>query len=410
MSRPARSIALLGALYFVQGLPFGFQANALGAYLRQAGLSLTGIGFLGLLALPWLLKVLWAPVVDRYGSPRFGRRKSWIVPLQAGLALTCVAASFVDAKEQLYLLLALVLLMNFLAATQDVAVDGLAVQLLGARELGVGNAAQVVGYKVGMLTGGGLLVWLSGEVGWRGLFWGMAALCLAVMTAVLFFEEAPSEGPAATHAPPDFRELSHRLLAAAKSPGTAWLLAFIATYKVGESLADRMYTPFLIDRGNTPAQVGLWLGTWGMLASLLGSAAGGVLASRRGLLESVVLTASVRAFPLAAQWAQTAGLIPVNGATVIAINCAEHFLGGALTTCMFALMMSRVDRRIGGTHFTLFAVVEVAGKFTAVISGALADAWGYAAVFAIAVAATVAFPALAVPLKRSLARVPAGMV
>ena len=166
-----------------------------------------------------------------------------------------------------------------------------------------------------------------------------------------------------------------------------------------------MYTPFLIDRGHSPADVGLWLGTWGMIASLLGSTLGGVLASRRGLLQSVVLTASVRAVPLALQWAQTADLLPVNASTVIAVNCAEHFFGGALTTCMFALMMSRVDRRIGGTHYTLLASVEVGGKsLTAVSSGLLAQKFGYPPVFLGAVAVTMLFPLLAIPLKRSLAR------
>ena len=402
MTRGPRSVALLGALYFVQGMPFGFQANALGAYLRVNGASLATVGFASLLAAPWLFKALWAPIVDRTGSARFGRRKSWIVPLQALLALTCIAASFVRLPEQLPVLLGLVLLMNFCAATQDIAVDGLAVQLLGERDLGLGNAAQVVGYKVGMLTGGGLLVWLSGQVGWSGLFWAMAALCLAVMLATLFFQESAAEEAAVAKEPPSFRELGKRLWEAVKSPGTGWLLLFIATYKLGESLADKMYTPFLIDRGHSPADVGLWLGTWGMIASLLGSTLGGVLASRRGLLQSVVLTASVRAVPLALQWAQTADLLPVNASTVIAVNCAEHFFGGALTTCMFALMMSRVDRRIGGTHYTLLASVEVGGKsLTAVSSGLLAQKFGYPPVFLGAVAVTMLFPLLAIPLKRS---------
>ena len=78
---PKNKLAFLLALYFVQGLPFGFQAKALPIYLREQGVGLTEIGLLGALALPWMLKALWAPLVDRYGSTRFGRRKSWIVPM-----------------------------------------------------------------------------------------------------------------------------------------------------------------------------------------------------------------------------------------------------------------------------------------------------------------------------------------
>jgi MFS family permease len=100
--------------------------------------------------------------------------------------------------------------------------------------------------------------------------------------------------------------------------------------------------------------------------------------------------------------------LPVNAGTVIAVNCAEHFFGGALTTCMFALMMSRVDRRIGATHYTLLAAVEVGGKaLTSTFSGVFADRFGYAPVFLGAVVLTMAFPFLALPLRRALKPVPA---
>ena len=158
-----RRLAILSALYLVEGLPFGFQAVALPVYLRSHGVSLEAIGLVGALSLPWILKPLWAPLIDRYGSARFGRRKSWIVPLQLALAMTCLLASQVPPERPSWLL-SLVFLMNLFAATQDIAVDGWAVDLLSDEELGPGNAAQVVGYKVGMLTGGGLLVWPSFDV------------------------------------------------------------------------------------------------------------------------------------------------------------------------------------------------------------------------------------------------------
>src|SRR5215208_5583105 len=88
----ASALALLSVLYFAQGLPFGVQAIALPVYLRAAGVSLTSIGLSGLLSAPWLLKPMWAPLVDRYGSERFGRRRSWIAPMQALLALSALGA------------------------------------------------------------------------------------------------------------------------------------------------------------------------------------------------------------------------------------------------------------------------------------------------------------------------------
>ncbi|HZI16671.1 MAG TPA: MFS transporter [Myxococcus sp.] len=407
MRLPSPRLALLCVLYFVQGLPFGFQTTALPVYLRMQGVSLTAIGFASALWLPWGLKALWAPLVDRYGSARIGRRKSWILPMQAGLTATCAAAAFVSSAESLPLLLGLIFLMNVFAATQDIAVDGLAVDILRPDELGLGNAAQVVGYKLGQLTGGGLLVWASERIGWSGLFLAMAALCAVALLVTLFAREpAPRESAEGAPAPPrtDWDELFGRLKGALLLPGTGWLLLFIGTYKLGESMSDVLYKPFLVDSGITPGQIGLWVGTWGTGASLVGSVLGGVLAARMPLLGAVALTATLRVVPLLGRW-----LLVKHGVTeasVIGVTLAEEFFGGALTTAMFAFMMSRVDRRIGATHYTLLASVEVWGKApVGPLAGWLADTqrglgWGYANVFLLGIALCLAFLVLLVPLRR----------
>jgi MFS family permease len=402
---PLKKVGLLGALYFVQGLPFGFQSTALPVYLRTQGVSLKVIGFLGALALPWMLKVLWAPLVDRYSSARIGRRKSWILPMQALLAATCVAAAFVVEQGALPLLLGLIFLMNLFAATQDIAVDGLAVKLLEPWELGEGNTAQVVGYKLGMLTGGGLLVWATAHIGWRGLFLAMALLSLVVLAVTAMMREPVSTEEVAGRM--SWRELFERLRVAVSLRGAGWLLLFIGTYKLGESMVDVLFKPFLVDAGITPEQIGLWVGTWGTVASVLGSVAGGLLASRMPLLGALALTASLRVLPLGGEW-----LLALHGPTevgVIAVTVAENFFGGMLTTAMFAFMMSRVDRRIGATHYTLLASVEVLGKAPGgPIAGLLAtDAgWSYANVFLLGTVLSVAFVVLLLPLRQRTAAPP----
>ena len=398
---PIAIILLLSALYFVQGLPFGFQANALPLFLRQAGLSLTAVGFSGLLALPWMLKVLWAPLVDRYGSTTFGRRKSWIVPLQFCLALACIAAAFSPPESSLWRLMVIVLVMNFFTATQDIAVDGLAVSSLTANQLGLGNTAQVVGYKVGMLAGGGVLVALFGVIGWSGMFLAMAGICLVVMTGLLFWKE-PLPSPESGEKPRSFGETLSTLWNVLKQRDLVWLLFAVATYKIGESMADRMFGPFLIDQGFKPETIGAWMGTWGMVASLLGSTAGGLLASRGRLLNAILVTALFRALPLVFEGAMVAGWVPSTQGTIIFATCAEHFFGGALTTTMFAYMMSRVDKRIGATHYTLLAAVEVIGKApSGLFSGAIADKFGFPAVFVIAVVLSLLYPLVLIPLRRA---------
>ncbi|HEY0095856.1 MAG TPA: MFS transporter, partial [Archangium sp.] len=391
-----RKVGLLGALYFVQGLPFGFQTTALPVYLRASGVSLMAISMLGLLSVPWMAKALWAPLVDRYGSERIGRRKSWILPMQVGLVLTCAAAAFVPIEGQLPLLLGLVFLMNLFAATQDIAVDGFAVDLLEPHELGGGNSAQVVGYKLGMLTAGGLLVWMIDVIHWRGLFLAMALLSLLVLGVVLLTREPrrtvekEAKGERLSWA-----ELRDKLRAVLLLPGTGWMLLFIGTYKLGETMVDALFKLYLIDAKFDVAQIGQWVGTWGTVASLLGSAAGGLLATRMPVLGALALASCLRVFPLGWEW-----WLAFHGATetgVIAATVAEHFFGGVLTTSLFAFMMSRVDRRIGATHYTLLASVEVIGKGP---SGPLAGflysklGWSYAEVFLLGTVLSVAFVGL----------------
>lgn len=398
--RPAR-LALLTTLYTVQGLPYGFQATALPAMLREAGVDLAWIGALTLLAAPWSLKILWAPWVDRVQSP-LGRRRGVILPLQLALAALCTAAALTPLPGGLWVLLALVFAMNLAAATQDVAVDGLAVDLLPPEDLGTGNAAQVVGFKIGLLLGGGLLVWATTWVGWSGLFGSMAALALLAAAATWAFTEPP---PRPDLAPPSARAVATAVWAALRRPGMGWALAFIATYKLGETLVDVMFKPFLVDQGYTSQQIGLWVGTWGLGFSILGSLLGGLLASRMPLVAAVGLAAVLRAGPVAATWGLA--VLGAPAAAVIAVTCAEHLVGGVLTTSMFAFMMSRVDRTVGGTHFTALAVVEVLGKAPAgLLSGVLANALGYPALFGLGTVLSVAFLGLLVPVHRASEGVP----
>lgn len=398
-SLPSR-LALLASLYLVQGLPFGFQATALPVLLRQRGTSLEAIGFAGALALPWMGKLLVAPFVDARWSARLGRRRSWILPLQLGLVLTSAAASFVDPSRHLFALMVLVLAMNACAATMDIAVDGLAIDLLRVDELGPGNAAQVVGFKLGMITSGGLLLAAVGTIGWRGLFLAIAAIAAAGLACSFAWREPEAHE---TSPPTRIREVFSVLMASAREPGAAWLLAFIGTYKIGEAAADAMFKPFLVDAGYDEAQIGLWVGTYGMIASLAGSLLGGLLARRVALTTAVALAAVLRAGPMIGQCALA--LFGASDAGVIAVTLTEHAAGGALTTAMFAFMMSRVDRRIGATHYTALATVEVLGKAPAgLLSGVLAASLGYAGVFGVAAVLSVAFLALLVPIRASARR------
>jgi MFS family permease len=394
---PWGRLAVLFVLYFVQGLPYGFQGGALIAYMRKAGISLATLGVIGLvIPLPWVAKILWAPLVDRWWVRGLGRRRSWILPLQLALAAACAAAAFTRPESQLVALLGLVVCMNFCAATMDIAVDGLAVDQLSGRQLGYVNIAQVVGYKLGGLTAGGLLLMLSERIGWQGMLASMAGLVLACFVVTLVAVHEPD--PAPQGAPESVREVLGRLVRAVHMPGVPWLLLFIASYKFGESMSDSLFRPFLVDAGFGLAQIGAW-NTYGTVGSLAGSTVGGLLAVRVGLMRALTITAALRVLPIAGLLLLVLGTPTAAG--VITVTVAENFFGGALTTAMFAYMMSRVDRSIGATHFTLFATVEVLGKMIAGSSANVAaGAIGYVPVLWLAVALSVAFLGLLVPMAR----------
>jgi MFS transporter, PAT family, beta-lactamase induction signal transducer AmpG len=380
-------------LYFAQGLPFGFQVTALPLLLRERGVSLEAIGFAGVLAAPWMAKALWAPWVDRYGNIAFGRRKSWIVPMQLGLVACALIAS---RNERLEVLLALVFVMNAFAATQDIAVDGLAVSWIRPSELGIANAFQVVGYKLGMLTGGGLLLWASARIGHRGMFEAMAAMLLIVLVVAISIREQKPDVDAASDSAAkllSLREIWLLLRAALRERSTLPLLAVILTYKLGESLADGMWKPMLFDKGFSKADIGLWNGTYGMVASFAGSLLAGLWTRARPLQVALIGIALFRAVGVAAEWWVSA--VDVNDVDVIVVSCVEHFLGGALTTVVFALMMRHTRREIGGTHFTLLASIEVLGKsLLGAWSGVIAAKAGYSGLFATATVLSVAFVVL----------------
>ncbi|MBC8071117.1 MAG: MFS transporter, partial [Deltaproteobacteria bacterium] len=191
-----RRLALLWLLYFCQGLPGGFLAVALPVILLEQGVELAKVGLVSLLSLPWLLKVLWAPLVDRYGSPSFGRRKSWMVPAMVAMIACALAIAALDPITMLPAVLVWFIALNLCAATQDIAVDGFAVSLMRGRELGPANSAQIGGFKLGNLFGGGVLLALSGTLGWTVVFVIMAGCIALALVAVLRADEPAPPGDA----------------------------------------------------------------------------------------------------------------------------------------------------------------------------------------------------------------------
>jgi PAT family beta-lactamase induction signal transducer AmpG len=385
---------LLTSLYFAQGLPFGFFTQFMPVMLRKQGVSLQAIGASYLLALPWSLKFLWAPWVDRYGSPSFGRRRSWIVPIQLVTVLTLIGLSWLDPRGALRVLFASVLLFNLLAATQDIATDGLAVDTLRESERGLGNAIQVAGYRIGMIVGGGLLLPLYEAVQWRGTLLAMAAAMAAASVPIVLHKEAraPERTPVDRGAFRTAGEASRAdggMLQAVtafgwRRPGIAAWVVLLLTYKTGDAIASGMVRPFTVDMGASLGQIGWMLGVLGFSAGLIGAVVGGATVNALGRRRALVGFGLLQALSVAVY----AGIALGAGRGAIAALAFaatfEHFAGGCATAALFTVMMDACRPSQSATDYTVqsCAVVVATGSASA-LSGVLAKSLGYAGMFSL---------------------------
>lgn len=224
--------AVLAMLYFVQGIPYGLQSGLLPIYFRTLGLSFTKISLSKVVYLPWILKMLWAPLVDHYLTKR-----TWLLLTLYGFVLACLACSLMAPETNFFPVAIVLLLMNFCASIQDVAVDAIAIQLLTQHEIGYGNTIQVVAYKLGsVLAGGGLLTFLH-HLGWQTLFVGLALLYVVAIgvTWNANLKLKVRFDPQYTWV--RFRTLNPCLMLQEllKVPDTLWTVGLVLLYKLGES-------------------------------------------------------------------------------------------------------------------------------------------------------------------------------
>ncbi|MDX9730281.1 MAG: MFS transporter [Bdellovibrionales bacterium] len=373
----AEKVTLFACLYFAQGLPYGFFTQALPVFLREANLSLAQIGGTSLLILPWALKFLWAPLADRYGIPRLGLRRSWIIPLQALSVVVLIFISFFEPSNSLTIVLIAFLVCNLIAASQDVATDGLAVDLLKKEERGWANGIQVGGYRIGMIAGGSAMLIVLAHTGWQAAMLAMAACLVIASLPILFFRERAVLGEMDRTVD---RTLKHRPLTdlkefLARPLMTRWLLVLVV-YKAAHQAASTMIEPWLVDNGYSLAEIGALTGLFGSGSGLLGAALGAWVASRFDKTKSLVVLAVLQTCATATY------LLPVTTENaiwkVILATVLDNGISGIATVTLFAAMMDRCRPKHSSSDYTLQAsIVVVSQTLASALSGASAEALGY---------------------------------
>jgi PAT family beta-lactamase induction signal transducer AmpG len=270
-----------------------------------------------------------------------------------------------------------VLVLNLLAATQDIATDGLAVDMLAPSERGVANGLQVAGYRVGMIVGGGVLLVLHDRLGPSCTFLAMAVLT-ALATIPIVAAHEPDHRP--TQASADGRTLHFF-----RRPGAFRLLLLLFVYKAGDAFATGMLRPFLADAGLSLADIGWLLGTVGFVAGLLGALAGGAAVNRIGRRSALTTFGLLQAAAVAGYAYLAIG--KPGQAALYAVCAAEHFAGGMATAALFTCMMDWCSSDASATDYTVQAsTVVIATAGASAVAGFSAQALGYFGHFCLATA------------------------
>lgn len=381
---------------FSSGLPLYVGATLVQAWLHEGGVSLHAIGLLNITGLPYVAKPLWAPLLDRYSLPWLGRRRGWALVMQAALFACIACFGWLEPAHSLQSVVWLATAMAFFSATQDITLDAYRRELLAEHELGLGTALYVNAYRAAALVPGSLALILADQLPWRHVFWIVAGFMLVgVVTSALAPESAAAEAPPRTLTEAvvgPFVEFFRRDSVAA----ALLMLLFMLLYKLGDTMAAALVTPFYLDVGFTKTEIGSIAKVVGIPSSAIGSLVGGVVIARIGINRALWVfglaqMVSTLGFALLARVGPE---LPALGAVV---SC--EYLAGGLGTAAFVAFLSRATHKsFTATQYALFsALIALPRTLASASTGYLVEAIGYPAFFTVCTA--LALPGMLLLLK-----------
>lgn len=333
---------------FASGLPLLLTITVLQAWMQEEGVDLTIIGLFALVGLPYTVKFLWAPFMDRFTIAFLGRRRGWLLIAQLALICSIVGLSMTDPGKSPWIVAFAAFLVTFFSASQDIVVDAYRREDLADEELGLGSSFYVNGYRVGMLlaSGGGLI--MADFIPFSGVYLIMAA-CLLPGVVTTFLTPEP-KAPMGT--PKNMKDAVLNPLAEYFSrQGALWILAFILLYKIGDTMASTMSIPFYLDIGFSKTEIGAVVKLFGFWATIVGGITGGVLMLRLGINRSlwvfgILQALSTAGFAVLAKIGHD--LLVLSG--VIAF---ENFSSGMGTAAYVAFMASITNKKFTATQYAL---------------------------------------------------------
>jgi PAT family beta-lactamase induction signal transducer AmpG len=381
-------MALLG---FASGLPLALTAGTMQAWLTVANVDIKHIGLFGAAQIPYTLKFLWSPLVDRFQLLSVGRRRGWMLLSQLALMLAIFIMGTASPAEHLRWMAWMALALAFFSATQDIAVDAFRTDTLNERERGLGTGIFISGYRIAMLTSGALALVIAHHFGWRNTYWLMAALMVIGVLTTLAVREPSNEA------------MAPRTLEAAivepfadffSRPGAVEILLLVLLYKLGDALAGSLSTAFFIRAlGFTVEEVGLINKVLGMIATIVGAIVGGLWMTRLKLFPALMGFGILQAVTNLGFWALT--LIGKSYFAMAAVVGLENFASGMGASAAASLLMALCNVKYSATQFALLSALASVGRILiGSWTGYAVDAYGWGNFFLLTFLA--AMPGLAV--------------
>ena len=383
----SRKMAALTLIGFSSGLPLFLTSRTLQAWMTVEGVDLTAIGLFSLVGIPYSLKFIWSPLIDRFTIPILGRRRGWLITLQIGLLIAIALMAFQQPKQALQLLAINAVAIAFLSASQDIAADAYRTDVLEELELGAGAAVFVLGYRIALLFTGSLALILADNLPWPSVYLlmalGMAIGIIATLFAPEPKETTPPESLAAAVILP-FGEFFQRQGVVQ----AILVLLFIVLYKLGDSFVNNMSTPFLLQTGFTQTDIGAIQGGMGLIATIVGTLSGGVILSKIGLNRSLWVFGALQAVSNLAYYV-LANVGQNYQALVLTINI-ENFCGGLGTAAFVAFLMNMCNQRFSATQYALLSsFMAVSRDILVAPAGTLAKSTGWPLFFIISMVAAI---------------------
>lgn len=394
------AILMLGV---ASGLPLALSFSTLTAWLSDAGIDKKAIGLFAALGLPYSFKFAWAPLIDRLPLPvftrRLGRRRSWAILLQAGLATTMAAIAFLDPAVEPWLIALGTLILAILSASQDIVLDAYRVERSTKEEIGPATSMFTLGYRIGMLVSGAGALYIADSMGWQVAYLAMAAVMAGTILITLLVKEPDVPLPAPLQGNTRAERVANWMKTAVVAPfaqfitNEKWLLIllFIALYKLGDAMLGAMTNPFLLEIGFTKTDIALIVKTYGLPATIFGTFLGGAMTQRWGAYKPLVICGFLHAltnlmFLLQAQ----VGADPL----ILAIGiCVENLTGGASLAALVVYISLLCNARFTATQFALLSSLAALGRtLLSTSSGVFVEWLGWSGFFLFCVA--LAFPSL----------------